>query len=102
MITNYEKQYIQICEDILNNGYYSNNRTGEPTYKLPHQIMEIDLENMIISEERTFVHPQTLEEVLFFPNPLGPQNTATFYRYYRYKDCLYSHYTYKGYYLFRA
>ena len=44
MISNYEKQYIKICENILLNGYYSNNRTGIPTYKLPHQIMQIDLE----------------------------------------------------------
>lgn len=44
MITSYEDQYIAIAKNILENGYYDNNRTGMPTYKLPHQIMSIDLE----------------------------------------------------------
>lgn len=44
MISNYEKQYIAILKDVLKNGYYDNNRTGIPTYKLPHKIMEIDLQ----------------------------------------------------------
>ena len=43
MISNYEKQYIKILKDVLKNGYYDNNRTGIPTYKL-HKIMEIDLQ----------------------------------------------------------
>ena len=43
MISNYEQQYIQICKDILKNGYFDNNRTGTPTYKLPHQILQFDL-----------------------------------------------------------
>jgi thymidylate synthase len=41
---NYEKQYINIVENILNYGYYDNNRTGVPTYKLPHQIIQVDLQ----------------------------------------------------------
>ena len=41
----YDKKYLNIVEDILNNGYYDNNRTGMPTYKLPHQIMQFNLEN---------------------------------------------------------
>ena len=36
-------QYLQIVQNILNHGYYANNRTGVPTYKLPHQIMQFDL-----------------------------------------------------------
>lgn len=40
----YEEQYLSIVDNILKNGYYDNNRTGTPTYKLPHQIMQIDLE----------------------------------------------------------
>ena len=40
----YDKKYLSIVEDILNNGYYDNNRTGMPTYKLPHQIMQFNLE----------------------------------------------------------
>lgn len=37
-------KYLEIVENILNNGYYDNNRTGVGTYKLPHQIMQFDLE----------------------------------------------------------
>lgn len=44
MISNYEKQYIKIVKDIMDNGYYDNNRTGIPTYKIPHQIIQVDLE----------------------------------------------------------
>ncbi len=39
----YDKKYLSIAEDILNNGYFDNNRTGIQTYKLPHQIMQFDL-----------------------------------------------------------
>ncbi|NRU52605.1 thymidylate synthase [Clostridium beijerinckii] len=44
MANNYEKQYMTIVENILNNGYYDNNRTGVPTYKLPHQIIQVNLQ----------------------------------------------------------
>ena len=40
----YDKQYLRIAADILDHGYFDNNRTGIPTYKLPHQIMQFDLE----------------------------------------------------------
>lgn len=39
-----DKQYLQIVEDIIENGYYDNNRTGIPTYKLPHKIMQFNLQ----------------------------------------------------------
>ncbi len=39
-----DKQYLEIVRNILNNGYYAQNRTGIPTYKLPHQVMQFDLE----------------------------------------------------------
>ena len=39
-----DKQYIDIVKNILDHGTYSNNRTGIPTYKLPHQIMQFDLQ----------------------------------------------------------
>ena len=35
--------YLAIVERILKEGYYANNRTGVPTYKLAHQIMQFDL-----------------------------------------------------------
>lgn len=44
MIRNYESQYMNIVENILNQGYFDNNRTGMPTYKLPHQIIQVDLQ----------------------------------------------------------
>ena len=38
-----DTQYLQIIENILENGYYANNRTGIATYKLPHQVMQFNL-----------------------------------------------------------
>lgn len=43
MYKNYEIQYNEISKNILEQGYYSNNRTGIATLKLPHQIMSVDL-----------------------------------------------------------
>ena len=40
----YDDKYLSIASDILENGYFDNNRTGMPTYKLPHQIMQFNLE----------------------------------------------------------
>ena len=40
----YKCANLSIVENILSNGYYDNNRTGMPTYKLPHQIMQFNLE----------------------------------------------------------
>ncbi|MBR2264827.1 MAG: thymidylate synthase, partial [Firmicutes bacterium] len=40
----YDEQYLDIVERILKDGYYDNNRTGISTYKLPHQIMQFDLQ----------------------------------------------------------
>lgn len=38
-----DKQYLDIVQNILDRGYYDQNRTGVATYKLPHQIMQYDL-----------------------------------------------------------
>lgn len=38
-----DQKYLRIVEDILEHGYYDQNRTGMPTYKLPHQIMQFNL-----------------------------------------------------------
>jgi len=43
-MSNYDEQYLDLVDRILKNGYYDNNRTGIPTYKLPHQMMQFDLE----------------------------------------------------------
>ncbi|MBU3091723.1 thymidylate synthase [Clostridium sp. CF011] len=37
-------QYIKMAEKIIKKGYYDQNRTGVATLKLPHQIMQFDLE----------------------------------------------------------
>lgn len=38
-----DKQYLDIVNNILSKGYYSQNRTEVATFKLPHQIMQFDL-----------------------------------------------------------
>ena len=40
----YDKIYLKIAKDILEKGYYDNNRCGIKTYKLPHQVMQFDLQ----------------------------------------------------------
>ena len=40
-----DTQYLNIVENILDHGYFDNNRTGVRTYKLPHQMMQFDLEH---------------------------------------------------------
>jgi thymidylate synthase len=44
MLNEMDSQYLKIAENILKRGYYAQNRTGIATYKLPHQIMQFDLE----------------------------------------------------------
>ncbi|MDT8716760.1 thymidylate synthase [Clostridium sp. 19966] len=40
-----DKQYLAVVRDILDNGCYeTENRTGMPTYKLPHKIFQFNLE----------------------------------------------------------
>lgn len=43
-MTNYDEIYMNIVQDVLKNGYFANNRTGEPTYKLPQKFMQFNLE----------------------------------------------------------
>lgn len=38
-----DRQYLNIIENILKHGYHDGNRTGIPTLKLPHQMMQFDL-----------------------------------------------------------
>ena len=66
MFKNYEDQYIEICKDILDNGYYSQNRTGTPTYKLPHKIIRVDLEREFPILKTKFVAFKTcIKELLW-------------------------------------
>jgi thymidylate synthase len=39
----FDDQYLQIVKNVIDNGYYDQNRTGIPTYKCAHQIMQFDL-----------------------------------------------------------
>lgn len=44
-MNNADKLYLTLVRDILENGYYeTENRTGMPTYKLPHKIFQFDLQ----------------------------------------------------------
>ena len=43
-MSTYDDKYLSIAKDILENGYFDTNRTGVSTYKLPHQIMQFNLE----------------------------------------------------------
>lgn len=40
----YDKKYLDIVEEIIEYGYYDENRTGMNTYKLHHKIMQFNLE----------------------------------------------------------
>ena len=42
-MSNADNQYLDIVQNILDRGYYDQNRTGVATYKMPHQIMQYDL-----------------------------------------------------------
>ena len=44
MLNEMDRQYLKMAEKIIKKGYYDQNRTGVATYKLPHQIMQFDLE----------------------------------------------------------
>lgn len=40
-----DKQYLNLVKDILDFGFYEDqNRTGMPTYKLPHKVFQFDLQ----------------------------------------------------------
>jgi len=41
-MSKFDNQYLDLVEKILNTGYYSQNRTGVATYKLPHQILQFN------------------------------------------------------------
>ena len=43
-MSTYDDKYLSFAKDILENGYFDTNRTGISTYKLPHQIMQFNLE----------------------------------------------------------
>jgi thymidylate synthase len=61
-----DEQYMKIIKNIRKNGYFDNNRTGVPTYKLPHQIMQFNLENEFPVLKTKFVAVKTaIKELLW-------------------------------------
>lgn len=63
---NADKQYLTIVKNILENGEKGNNRTGMPAYKLPHQIMQFDLEEEFPILTTKFVAFKTaIKEILW-------------------------------------
>lgn len=43
VMSKFDKMYLDLCNKILTEGTYVQNRTGIATYKLPHQILQFDL-----------------------------------------------------------
>ena len=43
-MSKFDEIYLDIVEKVLDEGYYDTNRTRVSTYKLPHQIMQFNLE----------------------------------------------------------
>ena len=43
-MSRYDEQYLAMTKRILEEGYFDKNRTVNKTYKLPHQIMQFDLQ----------------------------------------------------------
>lgn len=62
----YEKQYMSILEEISRKGYYDQNRTGVATFKLPHQVIKIDLEKEfpILQSKKVFFNT-SIKEMLW-------------------------------------
>lgn len=61
-----DKQYLDIVEKIFASGDLGNNRTGMPAYKLPHQIMQFDLEKEFPILTTKFVAFKTsIKEILW-------------------------------------
>lgn len=44
-MSKFDETYLELCDRILTKGEYSQNRTGVSTYKLPHQILQFDLQD---------------------------------------------------------
>lgn len=66
LIGNYDKQYMNIIEEVMTKGYYDQNRTGVATYKLPHQIMQFDLsEEFPILQTKKVAFKTAVKELLW-------------------------------------
>lgn len=60
-------EYLKLCKNILENGYRTNNRTGIDTIKLPHQILQFDLnEEFPILTTKAVAFKSAVLELLWF------------------------------------
>ncbi|MDR2938833.1 MAG: thymidylate synthase [Clostridiales bacterium] len=62
----YDEKYLSIIHDILTSGYFDSNRTTTKTYKLPHQIMQFDLQKEFPILTTKFVAFKTALKELFW------------------------------------
>ncbi len=62
----YDEKYLDIAQNILNNGYFDKNRTKTNTLKLPHQIMQFNLQDEFPILTTKFVAFKTAVKELFW------------------------------------
>lgn len=66
MINTFDKQFMNIVNNVMERGYYDNNRTGVSTKKLPHQIMQFDLEKEFpVSQSKKLAFKTAVKEILW-------------------------------------
>jgi thymidylate synthase len=65
-MSSYDEKYLAIAKEIISNGYKDNNRTNIQTYKLPHQIMQFNLQNDFPILTTKFVAFQTAVKELLW------------------------------------
>ena len=58
-MSKFDKMYLDLCNKILTEGTYVQNRTGVATYKLPHQVLQFDLSDefpILTTKQVAFKH----------------------------------------------
>ncbi|RXZ77934.1 thymidylate synthase [Paenibacillaceae bacterium] len=66
MCNDADTQYLALLNEVLNKGYYDNNRTGIPTKKIFGKLMEFDLQKEFPILTTKFVSFKTLLKELFW------------------------------------
>jgi thymidylate synthase len=61
-----DRQYLELIKDIMDNGYYDNNRTGIPTKKMFGKLFEFDLQKEFPILTTKFVPFKTAVKELFW------------------------------------
>ncbi len=62
----YDDLYLTMAENIISNGYFDGNRTGIGAYKLPHQVMQFDLQKEFPILTTKFVAFKTAVKEMFW------------------------------------